>query len=77
MQGMRLYVPFRLQQWMPVQADCPSIFARTTYKPGIAGGQGSSPGPGQSAGDLPESTQSLRRTFASYGSKPRDEHKSA
>ncbi|HMW89333.1 MAG TPA: transcription-repair coupling factor [Candidatus Obscuribacter sp.] len=44
MQGMRLYVPFRLQQWMPLQARLPKhLGSRTTYKPGIAGGQGSSP----------------------------------
>lgn len=44
MQGMRLYVPFRLQQWMPIQARLPKhLGSRTTYKPGIAGGQGSSP----------------------------------
>jgi transcription-repair coupling factor (superfamily II helicase) len=44
LQGVRLYVPFRLQQWMPMQARLPKHLAnRTTYKPGIAGGQGSSP----------------------------------
>lgn len=44
MQGIRLYVPFRLQQWMPIQARLPKHLAsRTIYKPGIAGGQGSSP----------------------------------
>jgi len=44
MSGIRLYVPFRLQQWMPIQANLPkTLGSRTTYKPGIAGGQGSSP----------------------------------
>jgi transcription-repair coupling factor (superfamily II helicase) len=44
MQGLRLYVPFRLQQWIPIQNGLPKHLAnRTTYKPGIAGGQGSSP----------------------------------
>jgi transcription-repair coupling factor len=44
MQGLRLYVPFRLQQWLPIQNRLPKHLAgRTTYKPGIAGGQGSSP----------------------------------
>jgi transcription-repair coupling factor (superfamily II helicase) len=44
MSGIRLYVPFRLQQWMPIQSNLPKHLAtRTTYKPGIAGGQGSSP----------------------------------
>lgn len=44
MQGMRLLVPFRLQQWMPIQARLPKhLGSRTTYKPGIAGGQGSLP----------------------------------
>ncbi|MBU6451257.1 MAG: transcription-repair coupling factor [Cyanobacteria bacterium REEB67] len=42
--GVRLYVPFRLQQWLPVQNRLPKHLAnRTVYKPGIAGGQGSSP----------------------------------
>ncbi|MBK9769887.1 MAG: transcription-repair coupling factor [Candidatus Obscuribacter sp.] len=61
MQGMRLYVPFRLQQWMPVQARLPKHLAtRTTYKPGIAGGQGSSPYILVKAqGDLPEDQLSL------------------
>lgn len=44
LQGLRLYVPYRLQQWLPIQARLPKHLAsRTTYKPGIAGGQGSSP----------------------------------
>ena len=44
LQGVRLYVQFRLQQWLPVQTRLPKHLGnRTTYKPGIAGGQGSSP----------------------------------
>jgi transcription-repair coupling factor (superfamily II helicase) len=44
LQGLRLYVPYRLQQWLPIQSRLPKHLAnRTTYKPGIAGGQGSSP----------------------------------
>ena len=44
LQGVRLYVPFRLQQWLPMQTKLPKHLAnRTVYKPGIAGGQGSSP----------------------------------
>ncbi len=44
MSGVRLSVDFRLQQWLPVQSRLPKHLAsRTTYKPGIAGGHGSSP----------------------------------
>jgi len=43
-QGLRLSVAYRLQQWLPIQNSLPKHLARvTTYKPGIAGGQGSSP----------------------------------
>jgi len=43
-QGLRLSVAYRLQQWLPIQNNLPKHLARvTTYKPGIAGGQGSSP----------------------------------
>ncbi|MBX3076014.1 transcription-repair coupling factor [Candidatus Obscuribacterales bacterium] len=42
--GLRLSVAYRLQQWLPIQNNLPKHLARvTTYKPGIAGGQGSSP----------------------------------
>lgn len=44
MSGVRLSVDFRLQQWLPVQTKLPKHLAsRTTFKPGIAGGHGSSP----------------------------------
>lgn len=43
-QGLRLSVSYRLQQWLPIQNNLPKHLGRvTTYKPGIAGGQGSSP----------------------------------
>jgi len=61
LQGVRLYVPFRLQQWLPMQTRLPKHLAnRTTYKPGIAGGQGSSPYIlVKSQGDEPEDQLSL------------------
>ncbi len=44
MVGIRFSVDFRLQQWLPVQTHLPKHLAsRTTYKPGIPGGHGSSP----------------------------------
>ena len=44
MQGMRLSVEFRFQQWLPIQARLPKhLGSRTTYKPGTAGGHGASP----------------------------------
>lgn len=43
MQGIRLSVAFRLQQWLPIQARLPKhLSQRTTYKPG-AGGAGPTP----------------------------------
>lgn len=43
-QGIKLSVDFRLQQWLPVQANLPKHLAtRTTYKPGQAGGHGPTP----------------------------------
>jgi len=42
--GSRLAVDFRLQAWLPIQNRLPKHLAtRTTYKPGSAGGHGSSP----------------------------------
>ncbi|MBX9694623.1 MAG: transcription-repair coupling factor [Cyanobacteria bacterium] len=44
MQGLRLSVNCRLNEWLPLQKRLPKHLARiTTYKPGLAGGQGSSP----------------------------------
>ena len=44
MQGIRLSVDFRLQQWLPVQARLPRhLGSKTTYKPGTAGGHGATP----------------------------------
>lgn len=44
MQGLRMMVNYRLQQWLPLQNKLPkSLAGKTIYKPGIAGGQGSSP----------------------------------
>ncbi|MGD9681170.1 MAG: transcription-repair coupling factor [Candidatus Obscuribacterales bacterium] len=44
MMGIRMMVNYRLQQWLPIQNSLPKNLARLTiYKPGIAGGQGSSP----------------------------------
>ncbi|MBX9666554.1 MAG: transcription-repair coupling factor [Candidatus Obscuribacterales bacterium] len=43
-QGLRLSVTYRLKEWLPIQNMLPKHLAKvTTYKPGIAGGQGSSP----------------------------------
>lgn len=77
MQGLRLYVPFRLQQWLPIQNRLPKHLAgRTTYKPGIAGGQGSSPYIlVKSQGDDPEDQldlldELLGAMVASYSAKP-------
>ncbi|HEY9713387.1 MAG TPA: TRCF domain-containing protein, partial [Chroococcales cyanobacterium] len=43
-QGIRLSVPFRLQQWLPIQARLPKhLGQRTTYKPGTPGGAGPTP----------------------------------
>ncbi len=42
--GIRLSVDFRLQNWLPIQNRLPKHLAgRTTYKPGYAGGHGTSP----------------------------------
>jgi len=77
MQGLRLYVPFRLQQWIPIQNRLPKHLAsRTTYKPGIAGGQGSSPYIlVKSQGDDPEDQldlldELLGAMVANYSAKP-------
>lgn len=44
MQGLRMMVNYRLQQWLPIQNKLPKhLSTLTIYKPGIAGGQGSSP----------------------------------
>ncbi len=44
MQGIRLSVDFRLQQWLPIQARLPKhLGSKTTYKPGAAGGHGTMP----------------------------------
>ncbi|MBI1271057.1 transcription-repair coupling factor [bacterium] len=44
LQGLRMMVNYRLQQWLPIQNKLPKHLAsKTIYKPGIAGGQGSSP----------------------------------
>ncbi len=44
MQGIRLAVDFRLQQWLPIQARLPKhLGSKTTYKPGQAGGHGAMP----------------------------------
>lgn len=44
MQGLRMMVNYRLQQWLPIQNNLPKqLGSKTIYKPGIAGGQGSSP----------------------------------
>ncbi len=44
MQGIRLAVDFRLQQWLPIQARLPKhLGSKTTYKPGTAGGHGAMP----------------------------------
>jgi transcription-repair coupling factor (superfamily II helicase) len=44
MQGVRLSVAFRLQQWLPVQSRLPKhLGTRTTYKPGSPGGAGPTP----------------------------------
>ncbi|MBZ0187222.1 MAG: transcription-repair coupling factor, partial [Candidatus Obscuribacterales bacterium] len=44
LQGIRMMVNYRLQQWLPIQNSLPKNLGRLTiYKPGIAGGQGSSP----------------------------------
>ena len=43
-QGIRLAVNFRLQHWLPIQTKLPKhLSQRTTYKPGQAGGHGSTP----------------------------------
>jgi transcription-repair coupling factor len=43
-QGIRLSVNFRLQHWLPIQNRLPKhLSQRTTYKPGQAGGHGSTP----------------------------------
>jgi transcription-repair coupling factor (superfamily II helicase) len=43
-QGIRLSVNFRLQHWLPIQNHLPKhLSQRTTYKPGQAGGHGSTP----------------------------------
>jgi transcription-repair coupling factor len=43
-QGIRLSVNFRLQHWLPIQNKLPKhLSQRTTYKPGQAGGHGSTP----------------------------------
>ena len=43
-QGIRLSVNFRLQHWLPIQTRLPKhLSQRTTYKPGQAGGHGSTP----------------------------------
>jgi transcription-repair coupling factor (superfamily II helicase) len=42
--GIRLSVAFRLQQWLPIQNRLPKhLAARTTYKPGTAGGHSPTP----------------------------------
>jgi transcription-repair coupling factor (superfamily II helicase) len=44
MVGMRLLVPYRLQQWLPIQSRLPKHLAqRTTYKPGSPGAIGPTP----------------------------------
>lgn len=44
LQGLRMMVNYRLQQWLPIQNKLPkNLASKTIYKPGIAGGQGSSP----------------------------------
>lgn len=44
MQGLRMMVNYRLQQWLPIQNKLPKhLSTLTIYKPGIAGGQGSTP----------------------------------
>ena len=44
MQGIRLAIDFRLQQWLPIQARLPKhLGSKTTYKPGQAGGHGPMP----------------------------------
>jgi transcription-repair coupling factor (superfamily II helicase) len=42
--AIRLSVPYRLQQWLPIQARLPKhLGSRTTYKPGSSGGHGTTP----------------------------------